>query len=355
MDIGNPLVRMIEGRGSWRNLALNSMLRLTLGKPLRHNVDVVGMRRRYEALDARHFQVDRLAVREPVDCAGVAAEWIRVPETLPGRTLLYLHGGSFAFRFPNAHAAFAARLCRRLGAQALMPDYRLAPEHQFPAAPDDCHAVYRWLLATGVDPKGIILAGDSAGGNLVLVTLNRIRQAGEPLPKCAVLLSPAVDCTLDSHSMVDNQHCDPLFRLSDLLVLRRHYVPSPQLYTHPDVSPLFANFQGFPPLLLQAGSTEIFRDEAVRTAHKAHAAGVDVELEIWPDTPHLFQVAPFLPEAARAIEHIVNFVVARAAWEVLKPMRSLPPTPDPKRVAGVAVVPRGGGGFESQRPRSIGG
>lgn len=341
MDTDGPLMRLIEGRGSWRNRALNSMLRLTLGKPLRHDVDVIGMRQRYEALDARYFQVDRLVVRERVACGGVAAEWIRVPETRPGRTLLYLHGGSFAFRFPNAHAAFAARLCRRLGAQALIPDYRLAPEHPFPAAPDDCHAVYRWLLASGIDPKNTVLAGDSAGGNLVLVTLNRALQSDEPLPACAVLLSPAVDCTLDSLSMVDNQHCDPLFRLGDLLVLRRHYVPSPQWYTHPDVSPLFANFEGFPPLLLQAGSTEIFRDEAVRTAHKANAAGVDVELEIWPETPHLFQVAPFLPEAAQAIEHIVKFVAKRTGWEAISPappMASQAPDPVWERPAGAVLA-----------------
>jgi len=314
MSAAAPNVRVIEGTASLRSRTLNTLLRLTSRRPLGHKADLAAMRLRYETLDARHFAVERSVTRAPVDCDGVAAEWVRVPETRPGRTLVYLHGGSFAFRFPNAHAGFAARLCRRFGAQALIPDYRLAPEHPFAAAPDDCHAAYRWLLASGCDPSGIVFLGDSAGGALVLVTLHRALHAGEPRPACAVLLSPAVDCTLTSHSMVENEDRDPLFRLSNLLVLRRHYVPSPHLYTHPEVSPLFADFSGFAPLLLQAGSSEMLRDEAVRTAHKAHAAGVDVELELWPETPHVFQVASFLPEAAQAVDHIVAFVGERTCW-----------------------------------------
>jgi acetyl esterase/lipase len=136
------------------------------------------------------------------------------------------------------------------------------------------------------------------------------------MPTCAVLLSPGVDCTLSSPSMVDNAERDPMLRLSNLLVLRDQYVPSPQLLTHPDVSPLFADFEGYPPLLLQVGSSEILRDEAIRTAHKARAAGVDVELELWPETPHVFQIVSFLPESAMALDHIVRFVRARTGWEM---------------------------------------
>ncbi len=315
MDRMTLAIHRVEGRGSWRVRAFNQLLRLLVRKPLRHNVDLTALRQHYEKLDARHFQLDRDVQREQVDCNGVAAQWITVPQTRPGRTLFYLHGGSFAFRFPNAHAAFAARLCRRLGARALIPDYRLSPEHHFPAAPNDCHTAYRWLLASGCDPAGIVFVGDSAGGNLVLVTLNRAMQAAEALPACAVLLSPAVDCTLNGLSMVDNAHLDPMLRLHDLLVLRRHYVPSPQLYTHPDVSPLFAEFKGFPPLLVQAGSNEILCDDARRIAGKAYAAGVDVKLELWPETPHVFQIAGFLPESAHAIDRIEQFVSARAGWD----------------------------------------
>lgn len=136
-------IHVIEGRGSWRSRALNTLLRAALSRRLRPDSDLPALRRRYEALDARFAPAVPGMQREPVQCNGVAAEWISVPESRTDRTLLYLHGGSFAFRLPNTHAAFAARLCRLLGARSLLPDYRLAPEHPFPAAPDDCHAVYR--------------------------------------------------------------------------------------------------------------------------------------------------------------------------------------------------------------------
>jgi epsilon-lactone hydrolase len=324
VDFDSARVRTMAGRASWRSRAFNSLLRLTRQPALRQDTDLAALRRRYEALDARHVTLDPDIERRPVDCNGVAAHWISVPETRPGRTLMYLHGGSFAFRFPMTHAAFAFRLCRRLGARALLPDYRLAPEHPYPAAPDDCQAAYRWLLAGGCDTRGLVLVGDSAGGNLALVTLRRALLAGDSLPACAVLLSPAVDCTLDSYSMVDNEDRDPLIRLRNLLVLRRRYVPSPDLYTHPDVSPLFADFTGFPPLFLQAGNSEMLRDEAVRTADKAHAAGVDVELELWPETPHSFQMLSFLPEASQALEQIAAFVQARTGWAPLPLLRPGP-------------------------------
>ena len=329
MTHDRSLVSVIERRSSLRSRWLSSLVRLLFRQPLRHDTDIAALRRRYEAIDARHVSVGRDVRREPVLCNGVAAEWISVPQTQPGRTFLILHGGSFAFRFPNTYASFAARLCRRFEARALIPDYRLAPEHGHPAAPDDCQATYRWLLASGCDPAGVVIVGDSAGGNLALVTLHRSVQAGEPLPACAVLLSPAVDCTLDSHSMVENEESDPMIRLANLLLLRRHYVSSPHLYTHPDVSPLFADFTGLPPLFLQAGSSEMLRDEAIRTAQKAQAAGVDVELELWPGTVHGFQIAPFLPEAALALEQIARFVIARTGWQIASPapLSSTPPLP----------------------------
>lgn len=306
--------REIELKPSMRSVALNALLRLTLGKPLTDETDVVALRRRYEKLDARQFKVAPPVERAPAEVNGVPGEWITAPETRAERVLLYLHGGSFAFRFPNAHAALAARLARRLRARAWLPDYRLAPEHPFPAATRDCHAAYRGLLAQGIRAENLVLAGDSAGGNLALVTLVRARAAGEPLPACAVLLSPAVDCTMGSPSMSAYDGRDPMIRLASLLVLRRLYVSSPHLYTHPEVSPLFADFAGFPPLFFQAGSTELLRDEATRAAEKAFEAGVDVELELWPGAAHVFQIADFLPEAALAVDHIVRFVRMRTGW-----------------------------------------
>ena len=304
----------VQVKPSMRSYALNALLRLTLGKALADDADVVALRRRYESLDARQFKVRPPIERLPTEVGGVPGEWIIAPETRSERVILYLHGGSFAFRFPNAHASLAARLCRRLRARALIPDYRLAPEYPFPAAPDDCHAVYRGLLEDGVDPRNIVIAGDSAGGNLALVTLCRSRAAGEPLPACGVFLSPALDCTMESVSINSFDGHDPMIRRASLLVLRRHYVPSTSLFTDPDVSPLFAEFSGLPPLFFQVGSTELLRDEATRAASKAFESGVDVELELWPGATHVFQLAEFLPEARLAVDHIVRFVRMRVGW-----------------------------------------
>jgi acetyl esterase/lipase len=304
----------VDRKPSLASRALNAWLRVAVKRRLPQDADIARLRSVYERLDARQFAPPRDVVRESVTCGGVPAEWVRVPTSRDERVLLYFHGGSFAFRFPNAHAAFASRLARRLGMRALIPDYRLAPENPFPAAPSDCHATYRWLLGQGVEPRNVVFAGDSAGGNLALVTLHRARRSGEPMPRCAILLSPAVDCTLTSPSFVDNQRRDPMLRLESLLVLRRHYVPSPHDYTNPEVSPLFGDFAGFPPLFFQAGSTEILRDEATRAADKANAAGVDVELELWPDAAHAFQIVPFLPEASLALDSIVRFVCKRTGW-----------------------------------------
>ena len=307
--------REIEVKPSLRSQALNALLRLTLGRPLSGDDDVIALRRRYEKLDARQFRLQPPAERTPTLTGGVPGEWVAAPDARLDRVVLYLHGGSFAFRFPNAHAALAARIGGPLRARTLLPDYRLSPEHPFPAAVEDCHAAYRGLLAQGIDPRNIVLAGDSAGGNLALVTLTRLRAAGEPLPACAVLLSPALDCTLGSPSMAMFDGRDPMIRLASLLVLRRLYVPTPHQYTEPEVSPLFADFRGLPPLLFQAGTTELLRDEATRAADKAFAAGVDVELELWPGVAHVFQLAGFLPEARRAIDHIVRFVRMRTGWD----------------------------------------
>ena len=314
MDKPTDYRRTIELRPSWQTRALNALLRLTTRRQVAHELEVVSLRRDYEEIDSRYFKLASDVRRMPVDCGGVAAEWLTVPSSRDERVILYLHGGSFAFRFPNAHAGLVSRLCRHLGARALIPDYRLAPEEPFPAAPDDCHRVYRALLAQRLDPRSMVIAGDSAGGNLALVTIHRAKAAGEPLPACAVLLSPALDCTLTSPSMADYDGKDPMLHLRTLLVLRRCYVQSPQQYINPEVSPMFADFHGFPPLFLQAGNNELLRDEAVRAAEKAHAADVDVELELWPEVPHAFQIAQFLPEASLAIDHITRFVRRRTGW-----------------------------------------
>lgn len=311
-----PYARFVAPEeGAWRRRWMNLFLRFTAKRMLVPGADVAALREKQAGLDAKFGAVDPAARRTPVDFGGVAGESIDVPESRSERVLLYLHGGAFIFRFPNTHAALVARLCRRLGARALMVDYRLAPEHRYPAAPDDCHAAYRWLLAQGCDPRNIVIAGDSAGGNLTLATLHRAKAAGEPLPACAVLLSPVVDFTLSSKSLFENERRDPMFTLAAMLALRELYAP-PERFLDPSLSPLFADFAGLPPMLVHASSTEMLRDEAVRLAARAHADGVPVELEIWDRLPHVFQVFADLPQATKAIDSIVRFIGQRAGWGI---------------------------------------
>ncbi len=309
-----PYARYLAPRqGKWRAFWLNCYLRFTVKRRMGAHADVTQLRAQQAKLDAKFGAVDPETRRTPVDCSGVAAEWIEVRQSRPERVLLYLHGGAFMFRFPATHAGMVARWCRRLGARALMVDYRLAPEHPYPAAPDDCFTAYRWLHSQGVDARQVVIAGDSAGANLTLATLHRIKAAGEPLPACAVLMSPFVDFTLSSESLVANERRDPMFTLPGVLKLRKLYAP-PERYLDASASPLFADFRGLPPMLFQVGSTEMLLDDSTRTAAKASASGVPVELEIWHAMPHVFQVMQTLPQAAMAIDSIVRFVGARTGW-----------------------------------------
>lgn len=286
------------------------------------------MRRHYEEIDLAKFTVPPDVRRTPVDVGGVRGEWVEVPQSRPDRVLLYLHGGGFALRLPNLYAQFAARIGRELGTRALLVDYRLAPEDPHPAAVDDCLAAYRALLAQGIPARNIVLGGDSAGGNLTLVTLQGMKAQGLPLPACAFAISPAVDCTLSSRSFVANERSDAVFRLATLLALRGHYAGAERLLD-PSVSPLFGDLAGLPPLLLQAGTREMLRDDAVRFAERARDAGVDVELELWHGMQHCFQLLQFLPESGRAIAVIARFAERNTGWS---PLPAAPTAPVPATV-----------------------
>lgn len=309
-----PYVRRIRHRGgSLRRWWLHAMLRLTVKRMKVLDVDIADLRAHQAGMDAKFARVDPATRRTLVHCSGVPAEWIEVPETRPERVLLYFHGGAFMFRFPATHAGLVARWCRPLAARTLLVDYRLAPEHPYPAGIEDCHAAYRWLLAQGHDPQNIVLGGDSAGGNLVLAVLHRIKAAGEPMPVCAVLLSPVVDFTMSGRSIIANARRDPMFALSGLLAMRALYAP-PERFLDSSVSPLFGDFKDFPPLLFQIGEIEVLADESNRAAARAHIAGVAVELEVWEKMAHVFQAFSSLPQASAAADSVVRFIRGRAGW-----------------------------------------
>jgi acetyl esterase/lipase len=195
-----------------------------------------------------------------------------------------------------------------MNARALMVDYRLAPEHPFPAALDDCATAYRWLLAQGVDAASIALAGDSAGGNLTLTTLMLLRDQGDPLPAAAACLSPATDLSTRGDFATDFR--DPLLHPKASAWYRRSYVAQGDP-SNPLISPVYGEWAGLPPLLIHAGEEEILRDDAERAAALARAAGVDVELAIYPRMWHVWQLYPALPDAQHSLTAIAAFLTAR--------------------------------------------
>jgi monoterpene epsilon-lactone hydrolase len=275
--------------------------------------DIASLRASQAQLDARLGRSTGTLRTVPARDAPVAADWLEGDDSAPGRVILFLHGGAFAFRFPRVHAGMIAPWCVALAARALMVDYRLAPEHPFPAAPEDCHAAYRWLLAKGYGGSQIVIAGDSAGGTLALTTLHSIRTAGEPMPACAVLLSPAVDLTMSGASFVTHARRDPVFSLDTLIGLRNFYV-RPEQMLDVRASPLFGDYHGFPPLLFQMGSEEVLLDDTLRAAARAHESGVPVEAEVWKHMAHVFQAQHTLPQAGVAAKHIVQFIARNARW-----------------------------------------
>jgi monoterpene epsilon-lactone hydrolase len=246
--------------------------------------------------------------REPVDAGGVPAEWIAVPGAAEDRVILYLHGGGYVIGSLDTHREMISRLSRAASARALAIDYRLAPEHAYPAAVEDSTAAYRWLVSTGVDPSRLVIAGDSAGGGLTVASLVVLREAGEPLPTAGVCLSPWVDLECLGESMTAKAEVDPIVQREPILAMAKAYLGNAHPRT-PLASPLYADLKGLPPLLIQVGTAEALLDDSMRLAERAKSAGVEVVLEPWDDMIHVWQLfAAMLPEGQRAIERIGEFI-----------------------------------------------
>jgi acetyl esterase/lipase len=253
------------------------------------------------------------AKTETVDSGGVKGEWISAPGAAADRAILYFHGGGYVLGSIHSHRDMCERLSRAAQARVLALDYRLAPEHPFPAAVDDARAAYRWLLKQGLQPKRIALAGDSAGGGLTFATLLALKEHGDPMPACAVPLSPWVDLEATGDSMISKDSEDPMVHKNLVEQMAKTYVPSGDL-RNPLAAPLYGDLRGLPPLLIQVGSRETLLDDAVRMADKAKKAGVEVELNVWNGQIHVWQIfASRLDEGEQAIQKIGAFIKKHAA------------------------------------------
>ncbi len=250
---------------------------------------------------------------EAVSAGGVPAEWIVPPGAADDRVILYLHGGGYVMGSINTHRAMVARIARAAQAKALALDYRMAPEHPFPAAVDDATAAYRWLLAQGYKPGKIVISGDSAGGGLTLATLIALRDAKTPLPAAAVPISPWADLEGTGASVETRAAADPMVDKPGLLRMAKMYAGDHNS-KNPLISPIHADYSGIPPMLIQVGDAEILLDDATRVTERAKAAGVKVEMEAWPEMFHVWHVfAKILPEGQQAIDRIGSYVLAHTA------------------------------------------
>jgi monoterpene epsilon-lactone hydrolase len=296
---------------SFRARMTNAFLRLTTKSTWRPGLDIHEIRAHAARMEARLAKRALPVVREDLQIEGVPVTWFGPMESSARGTLLYLHGGAWCLHLPAVYQRLATTLSNLTGMRVLLVDYRLAPEHRFPAGPDDCLTVYRWLIEQGYGSRPLALAGDSAGGSLSLVTMMRARDLGLPLPHCAALLSPSTDLTVSGASARYNAEADPMFSPAASDLLPDVYCPGMDR-SDPLLSPLFGNWAGLPPLLFHAGSTEMLLDDSIRAQDRARQAGVEAEIEVWRELPHVFQVFHWIPESRLALQAIADFITTRA-------------------------------------------
>ena len=271
------------------------------------NAPVAKMRKRLDQLGRLARSARHVAIEEkPV--AGVRAEWYRPEQAQPGKLLLYLHGGAYALGSCDSHRKLVTHIAKEGKVEAVMPEYRLAPEHPFPAGLEDAVTIYRELLDSGYDPADIIIAGDSAGGGLSVATMLQLRHGGLPLPGAAILLSPFLDMSGSGESVRTRASRDPWFRPDEIEVVIRYYCPNEDV-RNPLLSPVFANVAGLPPTLIQVGDDEILLSDSTRFADKLKTAGIEVELEVFPEMWHVFQLfVGKMPESKAAIRKIGAYI-----------------------------------------------
>jgi acetyl esterase/lipase len=299
--------RLQHAMASWQSYLADPILRLQVKRKLARAQNAGDARRAF----ATRLPAPRGATFTEDKLGGIGGEWVSVGGAATG-TLLYLHGGGYFACSPSTHRSITAAYATR-GLKIFAADYRLAPEHPFPAAVDDALAVYRALLAGGIAPETLAIGGDSAGGGLALATLLAAKAAGLPMPACALLFSPWTDLAGTGASLQTNRKRDAML-VSDKLTEGASAYLNGADPKNPLASPLYGDLSRLPPLLIQVGDTEILLDDSTRLAGAARTAGVKVDLKIWPNMPHVWQVSQvFLPEARTALDEAAAFAKAHLA------------------------------------------
>ena len=277
--------------------------------PPSESMTLAERRGQYERAE-RVFPVPPEVKVEHVIAPPVLAEWLAAPGARDDAAVLYLHGGGYVIGSPRSHRHLDAAIGDAAKTRVLLPEYRLAPEHPFPAAVDDAVAAYRWLLERQIAPASIVIAGDSAGGGLTVATLLALRDARVPLPAAGVCISPWVDLTCGGGSYATRADVDPIVKRDGVAAMATAYLGGADAKT-PLASPLFADLRGLPPLLIHVGDDEVLLDDSVQLAERARKAGVDATLDVWPKMVHVWHwFFPMLDEGHAAIDRIGAFVQA---------------------------------------------
>jgi acetyl esterase/lipase len=272
--------------------------------------DVAALRAAFSAITAQ-VPIAADVQQQPTTIGGVAGIDVTIEGTEPSGVLLYLHGGVYVIGSASTSIPLVSDLVRRSGQRAITLDYRLGPEHPFPAAVDDVRAAYEGLLAAGYHPGQIVLAGDSAGGGLAVASLLSLREAGVEQPAGALLMSPYADLTLSGETLTLNEPRDTILTPTGLRARIGDYVGGANA-SDPHISPVFADLHGLPSLLIQVGSHEILLSDALRLASRAAIDDVEVTLDVTPGVPHVFQsFAAVLDEAGAALDRAAAFVNAQ--------------------------------------------
>jgi acetyl esterase/lipase len=287
---------------------LDQVIELLKSIPPREKMDIAEMRSDMEKM-AFLQSVPESTVCTPLIIGNIPAEWVVPKNVRSDAVILYLHGGGYVMGSINTHKSIVARIAEASQSQGLLIDYRLAPEHPFPAAVEDATNAYKWLMKEKFDPKKIIIAGDSAGGGLTVSTVINLKEKNLPLPAAVVCISPWVDLAMTGESLLTRAAIDPMVQREGAAEMAKLYLGSKDPRS-PLASPLYADFSKFPPMLIHVGTAEVLMDDSARMAKKAKEAGVDVTYEPWQDMIHVWHFfADILPEAREAINAIGKYIL----------------------------------------------